>query len=309
MNKRVYGFLAVAICLILTLVSFYIGRNYQSNPSSVSKEDYPLLAKRLFVENPNDTRINFSPLRKELNEYMKENGVNGSIYFEYLPTGTSIRVNPDERYRAASLMKLPVAMELYKVSEKGLLNLDDKIVLKSDWLNDGYGTLYEKGVGYELTLREAANLLLTQSDNTALRAILASTEGKLDVSELALGSLDIEFTLYSDDSIDIGTRSYSSFFKCLYFACYNTKKDSQEILEMLAESIDTDRIVSGVGDKATNVAHKIGVFNTQVQSDCGIVYIDSKNYALCVMIEGDNSTKTNAIFKAISEKVYNYVTQ
>lgn len=283
---------------------------YPRFSKSTSKDitTFPLLAKRLFVENPNDTRINFSPLRKDLNNYFKENNVKGSVYFEYLPTGTSIRVNPDTRYQAASLMKLPVAMELYKASEKGLINLDEKVKLKQEWLNDGYGTLYEKGAGYELTLREAAKILLTESDNTALRAILTSTESKLETSELALGSLDIEFTLNQDESINIGTRSYASFLKCLYFACYNTKGDSQEILNMLTNTPFSERLVSGVNNNI-KVAHKIGVFNTQVQSDCGIFYLENNNYLLCVMIEGDDSSGTNSIFKELSEKVYAYVSK
>jgi beta-lactamase class A len=307
MSKK-YLLITSVAGIMLMLIGVIVGRTVFTNTQSSKTQEYPLLAKRLFIENPNDTRINFSPLRKELNTYVKENNIKGSVYFEYLPTGTSIRINPDVRYRAASLMKLPVAMELYKASENGKVNLDDTIQLKQEWLNNGYGTLYEKGVGYTLTLREAAEILLAESDNTALRAILASTEGTLDTSELALGSLDVEFTLNEDDSIDIGTRSYSSFFKCLYFACYNTKENSQEILTMLTKSPDTDRIVAGVGDNATAVAHKIGVFNTQVQSDCGIVYVENNNYVLCIMLEGDDSQVSNDTFKTISDKVYTFVT-
>lgn len=306
MRKKVILVVGIATIAAIVVLSFVLGRSLRVTNQN-STETYPLLAKRLFIENPNDTRINFSPLRKDLNNYFKQNNIKGSIYFEYLPTGTSIRVNPDTRYQAASLMKLPVAMELYKANEKGLLNLDEKIILKQDWLNDGYGSLYEKGVGYELTLREAAKILLTESDNTALRAILASTDGKLDTSELALGSLDIEFSLNQDDSINIGTRSYASFLKCLYFACYNTKQDSQEILDLLTSTPFSDRIVAGVNDQNIKIAHKIGVFNTQVQSDCGIVYLENNNYLLCVMLESSDTEETNAVFKAMSEKVYNFV--
>ena len=124
---------------------------------------------------------------------------------------------------------------------------------------------------------------------------------------LALGSLDIEFSLNQDDSINIGTRSYASFLKCLYFACYNTKQDSQEILDLLTSTPFSDRIVAGVNDQNIKIAHKIGVFNTQVQSDCGIVYLENNNYLLCVMLESSDTEETNAVFKAMSEKVYNFV--
>ena len=307
MNKKhTVVLVIVGICLVIVGVvvgKFFVG----DTKSTASNTDYPLLAKRLFVDNPNDTRINFSPLRKQLNQYFTDNNLKGSFYFEYLPTGTSIRVNGDERYRAASLMKLPVAMELYKASELGKVDLDSTVTLKKEWLNDGYGTLYSKGEGYQLSLRDAARILLEESDNTALRAILDATDGKLETTDLALGSLDIEFTLNKDTSIDLGTRSYSSFFKCLYFACYNNKADSQEILNYLSNSTFNNRLQAGIPDDSVTVAHKIGVFNTQVQSDCGIVYYDNGNYLVCVMLMGEDNETTNNQFKNISNVIYRFV--
>lgn len=287
-------------------VSFFTLGQSTGQEVGQSTQEFPLLAKRIFIDNPNNIRINFSDLRSELRNYFEENNIEGSLYFEYLPTGTSVRVNGDERYRAASLIKLPVAMEVYKAQEKGLLKLSDKVALKQEWLNDGYGSLYEKGVGYELTLGEAVDIMLKESDNTALRILLDATSG-LDVEDRALGSLDIEFTLGSDDGIDVGTRSYSSFLKCLYFACYNSPEDSQQILDTLTETPFSDRIVAGIGDESVKIAHKIGVFNSQVQGDCGIVYVENNNYVLCLMIEGNDDQQTNQHFSALSKLTYDYV--
>lgn len=268
--------------------------------------DFPLLANRLFVENPSDRRINFSRLRATLNEYFSNRNLRGSLYFEYLPTGTSVRVNPDERYQAASLIKLPVAMELFKAEELGLISLDQTIALKKEWLNDGFGELYKRGAGYELTLAEAAKILLVDSDNTALRAIIETNDNVLQLDDRALGSLDIEFSTGEDETISIGTRSYSSFLKCLYFACYNNKAHSQEILSYLTQTSFDNRLVAGV-DEGVKVAHKIGVFNTQVQSDCGIVYLESNNYVLCIMLIGNDDQATNSTIADISRLVFDYV--
>ncbi len=279
----------------------------KSISNSTPHNDYPLLAKRLFLDNPSDTRINFSPLRTTLNKYISENKIDGSVYFEYLPTGTAIRVNTDAKYHAASLIKLPVAMELYKAKELGKLDINQKVALKQEWLNNGYGTLYEKGAGYELSLKEAAEIMLKESDNTALRVLIDANDKVLSNNDRALGSLDIELDARSDGSIEIGTRSYSSFLKCLYFACYNNKEDSQTILDILTKTSFDNRLVAGIDDKNVRVAHKIGVFNTQVQSDCGIVYLDEKNYALCVMLTGDDDEQTNAKIADISRIVYSFV--
>lgn len=268
---------------------------------------YPLLAKRLLIEDPNDPIINFSPLRKSLNNYYESLGVAGSIYFEYLPTGTSIRVNGNQQFRAASLVKLPVAMELYRAAELGKLDINQTVALKEEWLDEGFGTLYQKGAGYELSLREAAQIMLIESDNTALRTIIAATDQVLDLENRALGALDIEFTQGEDDGINIGTRSYSSFLKCLYFACYNTREHSQEMLDLLTQTEFKGRIVAGIPDTNVKVAHKIGVFNIQVQGDCGIVYLEKRNYILCAMLVADEDPSTDRHFAEISRMVYDFV--
>lgn len=275
-------------------------------PVATDNVTYPLLARRLFIDNPNDTRINFSKLRASLNKYFDDKDLEGSVYFEYLPTGSSVRVHPDDRYRAASLIKLPVAMELYKGVELGKVDLNKKVKLKQEWLNGGYGSLYEKGAGYELTLKEAAEIMLKDSDNTALRVLIDANKD-LDLDNRALASLDIELTTNQDGSIDIGTRAYSSFLKCLYFACYNSFEHSQTILKMLTETPFNDRIAAGIDDKNLPVAHKIGVFNNQVQSDCGIVYVPQRNYALCIMLQGEDTPDTRGKMAELSKMVYEFV--
>lgn len=301
----------VAIYMVVIFGLGFIAGLFPGKPSEQANllgAAYPLLAKRLFVDNPNDTRINFSPLRSSLNTYFTDNKLDGSLYFEYLPTGTSVRVNPDARYRAASLIKLPVSMEVYKAHELGKLDINRKVALKEEWLNDSFGTLYEKGPGYELTLKEAVEIMLKESDNTALRILIDVTQN-LDINDRALGSLDIELTTHEDGSIDIGTRPYGSFLKCLYFACYNTKEDSQAILRLISETPFDNRLVAGVNNKDITIAHKIGVFNTQVQSDCGIVYLPDNNYVLCIMLAGNDSEQVNARFADISRIVYSFVKQ
>ncbi|MCB9821309.1 serine hydrolase [Candidatus Nomurabacteria bacterium] len=299
--------LLLIVSIIGNIILFNAVNSSNDIQDSSSSQSYRLLAKRLFLDNPNDKRINFSSLRSSFRQYFSDNSLSGSLYFEYLPTGTSVRVNPDVKYRAASLIKLPVAMELYKAKELGKVNLSDTIKLKQEWLNDGYGELYKKGAGYMLSLGEAVEILLTDSDNTALRAILDTTTPILEDQDRALGALDIELSMANDGSIDIGTRSYSSFLKCLYFACYNSKGDSQAILELLTKTSFDNRIVAGVDDKSIEIAHKIGVFNMQVQSDCGIVYLENNNYVICIMLEGNDDDTTNSHIANLSKLAYEYL--
>mgnify|MGYP001561090754 CR=1 FL=1 len=75
------------------------------------KSEYPFLAKRIFVEDPNDMIINFVPLRQQLRDYVAASDFRIGVFFEYLPTGTSIGINEKEEFFRASLVKSPLIMK------------------------------------------------------------------------------------------------------------------------------------------------------------------------------------------------------
>jgi beta-lactamase class A len=306
MTRRVLAYI-----LIGTLV-FFIG--YQATPPQLKMVDnpglraeYPLLAKRLFIDSPNDSLVNFASLREQLRQYQQTQGIEGSIYFEYLPTGTSIRIDGDAIEVAASLIKLPAAMELYKASELGKVNLDETITLEESWLDSEFGLLYQKGAGYRLTLREAVEIMLKDSDNTALKAVASKLNGLLDPSLSPFNFLDIDIVQNRDLTVSLSSRAYSSILKCLYFACYTSNDSSQEILDYLTDTSFQKRIVAGVNDEDIRVAHKTGNNENSTQSDCGIVYVPNRNYILCAMIEADTIADGDQKISAITKIVHEYI--
>lgn len=302
----------IVTCVALCVASFaggYLVHSSKNTPQSNSSQQttkYPLLAKRLFLEDPNDVIINFSNLREQFNTYMNQNNLKGGLYFEYLPTGTSVRISGDDEQVAASLMKLPVVMELYKAAELGRLNLDTTIALKQEWLDPAFGDLYKQGVGYKLTLREAAKLALTKSDNTAIAAILDNTKNILKTEENVISSLDVAFVRDDKLLLSISARSYASFLKCLYFSCYLTKDNSSQILNYMAESDNNNRLRSTIPNNI-KIAHKIGNYSNTTQSDCGIVYVEKRNYVLCAMLQVSDSAEGNKHIADISKMAYDYV--
>ncbi len=271
---------------------------------------YPLLAKRIFLENPNDTIVNFTPLRKQISDYLAKTKIPHSFYFEYLPTGSNIRDGETNELVGASLMKIPIVMDLYKAAELGKVDLDKKVTVTAEAVsNDGvYGNTDQLKPGDSLTLRQAAKIALIESDNTAAYVVYANTKTVLKDDELAIKSLDVEFAetnTATGSYVLIGSRAYSSFLSCLYFSCHLNREHSQEILNQLTESKDNNRLRAGV-PADVKVARKIGSFSKQTQSDCGIVYIPNRQYSICLMLQSDDAM-TNNHFKAISKMVYDYV--
>ena len=310
--------LGITLCIIIAFAFYSIGKNNgivfgnnkQTSEQNQKANEYNLLAKRIFIDNPNDIRVNFSGLRNQLNNYFANNNLaGGNLYFEYLPTGTSVRISGEEHLVAASLMKVPVAMNAYKAAELGKVDLQKMVTIEPEWIDANYGQLYKKGAGYSLSIEDAIEIMLKDSDNTALKLVGAQLEGALPKDESSLNYLDIDLTVNQDSSISLDSKNYSSLLKCLYFSCYNNISDSQKILEHLTNSSFKSRLVAGVADKNIKIAHKIGTNSNNNQSDCGIFYIPQRNYVVCAMILGNDSKETNAHFYNISKIIYDFVNQ
>src|SRR5918998_666213 len=88
------------------------------------------------------------------------------VYDPY--SGETASLNADQRFVAASLSKLYALLTLYKAASRGELSLDDEITMRpSDVWAYGTGVLYRYPVGYTMTLRECAEFMIKESDNTA----------------------------------------------------------------------------------------------------------------------------------------------
>jgi beta-lactamase class A len=206
---------------------------------------------------------------------------------------------------AASLIKVPLTMNLYKAAELGKINLDKNVTITEQVIDNAYGDLWKRGVGTQITLREAAKLTLAESDNTAARIIFDQMRGALQEDDQSLVQLDIDQNLQNGQAV-INAKSYTSILKSLYFASYVNRASSQEILDYLAQSTETNRLTKNL-PKDIMVAHKKGVFNSHwAESDCGIIYLPHRPYAMCVML-GLPEDQANSAIASISKDIYDYV--
>ena len=89
-----------------------------------------------------------------------------------LASGADYGWNSDERFPPASVIKLPVMIELYRQAADGRLDLDKKLRLPDDISTHGTGVLKKKKRPVELPLREYADLMMIHSDNMATDFII-----------------------------------------------------------------------------------------------------------------------------------------
>lgn len=299
-------FIVLLVVSIITNVVLIVKNSSSGNEGqTASKVDYPLLSRRIFLDSPNDVLINFVPLRKSIEKKLAAVDAHKSFYFEYLSGGTSIRVGSNNELVAASLIKLPLAMNLFKAAELGRIDLDKTVTVQESDLDGAYGELWRKGAGYTITLRQAAQLMLEKSDNTAAHVVFDHVKGLLKEDEQSLNQLDIEQNLQNGQAV-IDAESYASVLRSLYLSSYLNKTDSQEVLTYLTHSEETRRLTAQLPDGVT-VAHKNGVFNSSwSESDCGIVYVPKRPYILCIML-GLPEEQSNLLIAQLSREIYDYV--
>ncbi len=312
--------IVLGLSIIANIIGFtYISLNahppdgYQSG----SADQYPLLSPRIFAEKQNDILVNFVKLRADIAAYISATNLNTDskkspsfgMYFEYLPSGISIGVGEKNSYIAASLLKVPIIMGVYKYIASGHIHEDDVLTIKDEFLDPSYGDLWKKGAGSTISVADAIKLTLIKSDNTAKSVLYGNTppETLTDVYQY----LDIPFELNGNVPV-VSPKNYSSILRSLYLSSYLTPEYSNKLLTLLTQSDFNDKLSAGIPD-AVKVAHKIGVQdvnnpNGSIYTDCGIVYVPKRPYILCLMMR-DTETNAQTHMKSISKIIYDYVTK
>ena len=95
-----------------------------------------------------------------------------SLFAKNLDTGETYALNPDERVRTASTIKIAVMIEAFARVNEGKAKWTDEVVLTKEKKVSGSGILNELSDGLRLTLRDAVNLMMILSDNTATNLVL-----------------------------------------------------------------------------------------------------------------------------------------
>ncbi|HEY0727538.1 MAG TPA: serine hydrolase, partial [Pyrinomonadaceae bacterium] len=95
-----------------------------------------------------------------------------SLFAKNLDTGETYALNPDERVRTASTIKIAVMIEAFARVHEGKLQWTDEVVLTKEKKVGGSGILNELSDNLRLTLRDAVNLMMILSDNTATNLTL-----------------------------------------------------------------------------------------------------------------------------------------
>ena len=219
-----------------------------------------------------------------------------------LETGERISRRGDETFSTASLIKVPILVTVFELVEKGRLSLDDRLTVLAIDKVPGSGILQHLHDGAEITVRDAAFLMITVSDNTATnllldRIIIRRVWDKMESlglqntkphSKTFLRSSSVAMDSSAKYGIGVTTPNEMARLYALMAEgkAVSPAADSAmlDIMQHTTDDVLMQRYVSGV-----RAAHKTGATN-QVRTECTLWRLPARVVA-CVLTRENVDTR------------------
>lgn len=309
----------LAISLILNILLLFWVIHLYTDIKSNEKEfherlnEFDLISPEIawldtnsFLEKQKYYTIQYTPLKNQLIKKIDNSKGYYGLYFEDLNTGAYIGINEKEMFIPQSLFKVPLMVAILKKVQNGEIILEDKVFLSKQDLDPAYGTLYKKGIGYSITVKELLIIMIKESDNTAMNALSNNFINREDYLEV-LSVMGLPES--KDGSIYVSPKEYSNIFRSLYFSNYLKRTFSELALSIMLETDFKDQLSAGI-PKNVKISHKFGVDNVHgIYHDCGVIYLPEKHYLLCIMSKNNTQQEANLVISDLSKIVYTYMSQ
>jgi len=248
-----------------------------------------------------------------------------AVAYYDLATGRELLINPDVSFHAASTMKVPVMMEIFRQAAAGALSLDQRIPIKNDFASivdgshysltpdsDSEQSLYTRA-GQTETIRELMRLMITVSSNFATNLLIerVTPERVMDLMH-TLGAEHIRVLRGVEDgkafqqglNNTTTARDLMIILRRIAERRAVSAKASDEMIKIMLDQKFNEGIPAGLPGKA-RVSHKTGSI-TKINHDAAIVYPrGQKPYVLVVLTRGIEDEKlAHKLIADISRVVY-----
>ena len=269
-------------------------------------------------------------LRNQIDELLKSHKAFFAVAFKNLSTKETLFINEHEIFHAASTMKTPVLVEIYKQAKEGKFSLDDSIVIKNEFKSIVDSSTYSlsadddselglyKHLGEKTTIRNLVYQMITVSSNFATNMLIDFVGAKnvmATMKKMGLKDLKVLRGVEDNKAYQKGLNNVvTSYDLMLLFEKIAkgkavNKTSSEEMIKILLDQ-HFNEIIPAKLPKDVKVAHKTGWLKG-INHDSGIVFLpDGRKYILVLLSknsEDDDASK--AAMASVSEMIYKYVTQ
>lgn len=241
------------------------------------------------------------------------------VYFMDLADGEALQINGDLVFPAASVIKLPIMVQVMKLAKAGELSLHSRITMDLSLpeyeQEEGSGILAQLESSVSLSIRDLVVLMIVESDNLAANCLLELV-GMRGINEtmLQLGLLQTRVNrpiedfeaLREDTSNPTTTQDIASLLMEIY---KRNLPYSDLMIEILKKQKYTSRIPFFLpdDDEDLKVAHKTGTLDSIVH-DVGLVLHPCFDCVVALMTKNQmNISNTTIALARISELCFEYM--
>jgi beta-lactamase class A len=252
-----------------------------------------------------------------------------AVAFKDLSTGEELLIHEHDIFHAASTMKTPVMIEVFKQAGEGSFLLSDSILIKNEFKSIVDGSLYRLDsvddseqelytqIGQKRLLSSLVYDMIIVSSNLSTNIVIDLVDAKkVTMTMRDLGAQDIVVLRGVEDEKAFKkglNNTVTAYDLMLIFEKMATGRAvdsaaSQAMIDILFDQRFNTIIPANLpGD--VKVAHKTGSI-TGVHHDSGIVFLpDGKKYVLVLLSKDlkDDASATRTMVN-VSKMIYDYVT-
>lgn len=236
--------------------------------------------------------------------------IHPSVYVWDYETGNYVDINADEIFPTASIIKLPVLVELFRSIEKNQLTIYDEMPLTNYYRSEGSGSLQFKAENSTYTIDKLARMMITESDNSATNMLMARLGSMTDVNS-ALREWGLKHTYVQTWLPDLGGTNHSTA-RDMAQILYNidnpkflSNSSREKIFDYMGHVHNNRLIAAGLPAGATFL-HKTGDIGKML-GDAGIVYApNGKKYIVVIFANRPhNSPLGKEFIVKASQTIYN----
>jgi len=274
-------------------------------------------------------RMTLNKLKDQISSKLAEQPGDFAVAFKDLTTGDSIFINEQTFFHAASTMKTPVMIEVYKQAAASAFSLNDSIMLKNEFksivdsstfslnANDDSEQELYKHLGDKRTVYSLVYDMIISSSNLATNMIIELVNARnvtQTMRQLGAGKIQVLRGVEDSKAFAKGLNNVTTandllvIFEKMANGKIVDSAASQAMIKILLNQ-EFNEIIPARLPKDVKVAHKTGNI-TNVLHDSGIVFLpNGKKYVLVLLSK--NLQKEEQAKKAmaeVSEMIYKYVT-
>jgi beta-lactamase class A len=250
-------------------------------------------------------------------------GAEVAVAMRTLDGRTELLIDPDKKFHAASTMKVPIMIELFRQADAGTLRLDERLPIRNEFHSIVDGSVYQLSVGDDsdaevyaqigktMTLRGLCEAMITVSSNFAANLLIervGAENVRKTVSRLGADGMLVLRGVEDQKAFDRGMNNETTARALSVLMLRIAQKQAvspaadEQMAAILKRQKFHDAIPAGL-PAGIVVAHKTGNI-TKIHHDAAIVY-GPRPFVLVVLVRGIQDQKVSGpLIASISREVW-----